>query len=385
MKNSRNMIFQLCKFVVSLSQRSNFQLHKPPLCYSITPLFFSSSPSKRSKSKPSISVSEYLISQHQFSPEAALKASLTVAYLKETQQCDSVISFLKESGFSKSHIEKVIKKIPRVLSASLENTIKPKIKIFQELCFSPSDIADIISGDPWILTRSADNRLVPSILVLKSIIGSNADVVKALKLSGWFLRHDLEKTMMPNIEFMRSCGISSSQIVKYVFSFPRFFLYKPDRIVEYVKRIDEMGFDRNSKMFLTAIRTLSSMTLENWELKLKLFKSLGFSENDILVVFRRVPQVFAVSERKIRKVTETLLSWRSHDISLVVNHPELLIYSVERRLKPRLDILEILEKKNLLHKFPSLIVACKISDKQFSEKYVVPYLNELEGKHVEIR
>uniref|UniRef100_A0A5B6YNH5 Mitochondrial transcription termination factor family protein n=1 Tax=Davidia involucrata TaxID=16924 RepID=A0A5B6YNH5_DAVIN len=183
--------------------------------------------------------------------------------------------------------------------------------------------------------------------------------------------------MMPNIELMKSCGISSSQITRYVYNFPRFFLHKPEHIKEFVKKVDEMGFDRKSKMFLHAIRAVSSMTSENWELKLELFRSLGFSEDDILLAFRRAPQVFAVSERKIKEVTKLLLSTGKFDISFVVNHAELLICSVEQRLKPRLRVLEILERKNLLLKKPSMITVFKISDEKFFVKYVSPFSKEV--------
>ncbi|KAK9271120.1 hypothetical protein L1049_026709 [Liquidambar formosana] len=259
----------------------------------------------------------------------------------------------------------------------LTRPIKPKIKIFEDVGFFPTDVAEIIASDPWILTRSADNRLGPSLSALKSVLGSNADVSKVLKLSGWFLKHDLEKTMIPNIEFMKSCGISTLQLTKFLFNFPRFFLCKPESIMDFVKRVDELGFNRKSKMFLHAIRTMSAMTLENWELKLQLFRSLGLSENDILSMFRRVPQVFAVSERKIKEVTQILLGSGNCDISYVANHPELLICSVELRLRPRLQALEILERRKLLPKKPSLTTVCKMTDKKFLNRYVLPYSNEV--------
>lgn len=369
---------QICKTLISLSHKNSPHLHKPPIpYYSISLSFFSSSIPNRKKSKSDIAVVDYLINQHQFSPEAALKASSARTYLKKPENADSILLFLKESGFAKTHIEEVVKSLPRVLSSNLASTIQPKIKVFQDLGFAPNDIGEIIASDPWVLKRSADNRLGPSILVLKSILGSNAGVVKVLKISGWFLKHDLEKTMMPNIELMKRCGISSSQIVKYLFNFPRFFLLKTESIQDFVKKVEEMGYDGKSKRFLSAIRTVSSMTEENWELKLNLFRSLGFSESDILAVFRRVPQVFALSEGKIKKVTELLLSAWSIDISYIVNHPELLICSIEHRLKPRLQVLEILEKKNMLKKKPCLTTVCKITDKKFSDKYVLPYSKEL--------
>ncbi|XP_009369665.1 uncharacterized protein LOC103959053 isoform X1 [Pyrus x bretschneideri] len=378
-KIPQNMITQINKKLILLSLTS-VELHKPPLCHSISLLFYSSSRLEKPKSKSKISVSEYLITQHQFSPEAALKAASTIAFLKSPADSSSVISFLRESGFSKTHMEDVIKRVPRILTSNLDTVLKPKFKVFQDLGFSDSDIVDIVSSDPWILWRSADNRLAPALLVLKKILGSNARVLKALKLPGWFLKYDLEKTMMSNVEVLQSYGIKSPQIIKYIFQFPRFFVHKPESIVEVVKRVDEMGFDMKSKRFLSAIRIMTSLTVDTWERKVKLFKSLGLSEDDISAVFRRVPQVFAVSENKIKEVTELLLSTGKFDISFIVNRPELLIYSVEHRLKPRLRVMEILEKKKLLGKKHNLITICKYSKQKFAELYVIPYANELEGR-----
>ncbi|TQD89452.1 hypothetical protein C1H46_024987 [Malus baccata] len=373
------MITLINKKLISLSLTSD-GLHKSPLCNSISLFFYSSSRPKKRISKPKIAVAEYLISQHQFSPEAALKAASTVAYLKSPAESSSVISFLRESGFSKTHLEDVVKRVPRILIANPDIVLKPKFKVFQDSGFSDSDIVDIVSSDPWILLRSADNQLGPALLVLKNILGSNASVLKVLKLSGGVLKYDLEKTLMSNVEVLQSYGIKSSQIIKYIFHFPRFFVHKPESIVDVIKRVDEMGFDMKSKRFLSAIRIMTSLTVETWERKVKLFKSLGLSEDDISAVFRRVPQVFGVSEKKIEEVTEVLLSTGKYDISFIVNHPELLIYSVEHRLKPRLQVMEILEKKKLLGKTPNLTTICKYSEQKFTELYVVPFTNELEGR-----
>ncbi|XVE55474.1 hypothetical protein DITRI_Ditri03aG0161600 [Diplodiscus trichospermus] len=365
----------------SLNKSSHFP--KPFSCYSISVVFFSSSATPQ-EPKPSPYLVDHFIQKHNFSPELALKAASSLISLKDPCKCDGIISFLKESGFSKSQIEEAVKRKPSILSSSLEKTIKPKFKIFRELGFPTNDVADIVSGDPWILSRSVDDGIAPSISYLKSVLGSNASVVKLLKTSAWFLKSDLQKTMMPNIEFMRSCGISSSQIVKYVFSFPRFFLHKPESIRQFVKRADDMGFDRKSKMFLAAIRMLSSMSEENWELKLKLFRSLGFSEEKIMSTFRTIPQVFAVSQRKIKEITEFLLSRKNVDISFIINHPWVLLCSVEHRLKPRLLVFEILETKNLLWRKVGLVTLYKMSENQFREKYVHPYLKELKKASIAI-
>ncbi|XP_059629861.1 uncharacterized protein LOC132272785 [Cornus florida] len=362
----------ICKSLISLSLKNSSHLNKTPI--SLFPLLFFSS----SLETP-IAVANYLNDRHKFSAETASKVSSVVKYVKRPEETDSILSFLQESGFSDTHLQRVIKNAPQVLSANLERSIKPKFKFFQDLGFSSSDVVEIVSNDPRILTRSVDNRLGPSILTLKSVFGSNMDdVSRFVKRYGRILSFDLAKTMIPNIEFiMKSCGMSWTQITRYVYNCPRLFLFKPTQIREYVKRVDEMGINRKSKMFLPAIRAIRTMSIENWELKLEVFKSLGFSEDDILSVFRRAPLVFALSERKIRAKTQLLLSTGKCDISYVVNHPFLLTLSVENRLKPRLRVLEVLESRNLLLKNPSLATVFWFTDDKFFEKYVLPYSDEV--------
>ncbi|TYJ50367.1 hypothetical protein E1A91_A01G201100v1 [Gossypium mustelinum] len=352
----------IIRSLIAFSLNKSCRSHKPISCYSISSVFFSSSPTQESRA--SLPLADHLVEKHSFSPELAVKTASSLTYVKDPRKCDTIISFLKESGFSKSHIEAVVKRKPNLL--------------YSRLGFPTHDVADIVAGDPWILTRSVDDRIAPSISDLKTVLGSNDDVLKLLKTSAWFLKSDLQKTMMPNIEFLRNCGICSSQIVSYVFSFPRFFLLKPESIKQFVERADALGFDRKSNMFLAAIRMLSSMSEENWELKLNLFRKLGFSEDDIMSTFRRTPQVFAVSERKIKQVTDFLLNRTNVGISFIISHPMVLICSLERRLKPRLLVIETLESKNLLRRKVSMTTIYKMPDKKFREKYVVPYLKELE-------
>ncbi|GLT37221.1 hypothetical protein SLA2020_115530 [Shorea laevis] len=185
----------------------------------------------------------YLINQHQFSPEVALKASSSIPVLKNPENSDPILSFLKDRGFSKSHIEEILKKKPKILCSSLDNTIKPKLGILHDLGLSQDEIAYIV----------------------------------ALKVSAWFLNLDnLEKNMIPNIEFLRGCGISSLELINSAYSFPRVLFNKPERIREFFNRVDELRVTRESKMYLYAIRMLSSMSMVNLENKLKLFRSLDF-------------------------------------------------------------------------------------------------------------
>uniref|UniRef100_A0A803NF38 Uncharacterized protein n=1 Tax=Chenopodium quinoa TaxID=63459 RepID=A0A803NF38_CHEQI len=144
-----------------------------------------------------------------------------------------------------------------------------------------------------------------------------------------------------------------------------------------MRRVDELGLGRNSKMYIHGVRAVSSMTLEKWASKVKLFETLGFSEADILSMFRRTPQVLTVSERKILEVSKLLLSSGSVDVSYLVQHSELLIYSAAFRIKPRLDIVNVLLSKNLLQKEPRPTTLCKIGNEKFIQTFVLPYASEI--------
>lgn len=306
-----------------------------------------------------------------------MKAASSIQSRINFSKIDSVISFLKDSGFSKSHLEKILTRGPNVFCSRLDTTIKPKLKFFQDQGFSQSEIADLVSANPWILRISLDCRLARSFSVLKKVLGSSANVCKALSVTAWFLKHDLEKTMMPNIEFFKSCGITDSRIANYVYIYPRFFMVYPKHMKEFVERVDELGFNKESGFYFHAIRTLSSMSSDTWEKKKKLFKSLGMSEQQMLSAFRKYPQVFAVSEPKIKKITATLLARKGMDASFIVDHPKVLTFSLEGRILPRLAVYDILMRKNLLRRELKLTYLFRLSSEEFRSKFVLPYLNEL--------
>ncbi|CAL1390410.1 unnamed protein product [Linum trigynum] len=371
---------QICRTLVTFYLRSSSHSLPTRFLDPSSVSFFSSIANKTAK-KSKISVFDYLVNQQQFSPDIASKALsiAAVKHIKTPERADSVLSYLKDVGFSRAQIETIVQKVPRVLNSDVENILKPKVQVFQDSGFAAKDVTEIITGDPWILTRSPLNRLVPSIVALKSVVGSVADVAALLKKSAWFLKLDLEATMLPNIEYVQSFGVSEEKILRFISSFPRFFLFKPEHVKEFVRRVDEMGFDRESNMFLYAVRVVSSMSPEKWEVKLKLLRDLGFSDEDILFAFKRQPMAFSTSDKKVKEVVDFLVTEANLEISSIVKSPQLLICSIEKRIKPRLMVIKALQSRNLLSREPKMNSVYKMAHALFLKKYVLPYLDKVEG------
>ncbi|GJT11736.1 putative reverse transcriptase domain-containing protein [Tanacetum coccineum] len=200
---------------------------------------------------------------------------------------------------------------------------------------SASQIADVVSADPRILTRVSIHFIERSVTVLKKVLCDKLYDSRILKNFGWFLNCDLDKTLVPNVEYMRSCGIEQSQILQLFYNYPRFLLHKEENFKQFVRRVDEMGVDRESK--------------------------LKFN-------------VFALSERKIKETAEFLRSSGRFDNSYIFRYPYVLIFSLDRRLKPRLRVLEIWEREKILEFKPVF----SISDSKFLAKFVKPHLDKFE-------
>ncbi|KAG8377381.1 hypothetical protein BUALT_Bualt08G0027100 [Buddleja alternifolia] len=310
-------------------------------------------------------------------PDFGVSSSGIGSRSENPERLDSVVSFFKESGFSNTQLEKIVKYKPELLLANVEKIIKPKFNVLHDLGLSASEICSIISSNPAILRRSINNRIIPSLSVLMGLIGSNASVAKLLRVCSWFLVTDLDKTMVPNFEFLKSCGIPMNLITQHIYYYPRFILHKPDTMRKSVDKADELGVNRSSNRYITAVGVVSSLSNDSWELKLKTFRDFGFSEDEILGVFRKAPQVFSVSEEKLRNVIGLLLATGRYNTLSIVRYPKSLMYSIETRYKPRLHVLEILEKKNLIENWPSLGAICKPSDKKFFGKFSGFYLDEI--------
>ncbi|KAL3640772.1 hypothetical protein CASFOL_015740 [Castilleja foliolosa] len=323
-------------------------------------------------------VYDFLTHNHNLSHESASQIASVLTRMKNPERSDPILSFLRANGFSITQLEKILIYRPRFLSADLENVIKPKLKLFRDYGFSADETADIISKTPLILHCSVDNKLIPSFSMLEGLLGSKSEVVKLLRVTGWFLTSDLKKTLVPNFEFLKSCGVHVDQMIKLMCRFPRLFLLKPEMMKNLVEKVDSMGVKRSSGMFIYAVRVLSSMNKEVWEIKLRTFRDLGFSENDILRVFRIMPTVFSVSEEKLMKITKVLIGTGKYDMGCIVHRPTSLLYSVEKRYGPRLQVLDVLEKRGLIKEWPSLGTLHLLSDGKFYLKYVAPYLDDEE-------
>lgn len=349
----------------------------PEKCSATSYAIYFSTRTERKSANSSV-IYELLLQKHRFSPAAALNIAAVVPQSKTPEECDSVLLYLKEVGFTRTQLEKSFAYLPNLLCASLEKTIKPKIKLFQDRGFSGEVIGSIISMDPRLLHRSASEKLIPRLDMLRSLLRSDNEVALVLKKGLWMLSSDLENNLLPNVEILKSCGVSMDQIGTICRYAPRMFLNRPETLRKFVEQVDEMGVSRSSRMFVYSVVAVGSLAKGRWEKKAQAFRDiLECTEEDILRFMKHSPQVFIVSEDKMRKVKEVVIGSGKYSVSSIIEWPKSLMYSIEQRYKPRFEVLKMLESRLLLQEWPLLPSLCLMSDRVFHNRFVKPHFDEI--------
>ncbi|KAH6827395.1 hypothetical protein C2S53_017950 [Perilla frutescens var. hirtella] len=307
-------------------------------------VYFSTSRVKRLIPSHCPEIYDVLVHKHGLSPGSASH----LPKFRSPKRADSVLSFLKENSFTIAQLEKLVIYKPRILGFTIES-IKLKLKVFQDLGLSSEEIAKMLSSHLSILHSNTSNVIIPSLSLLKGLLGSNHEVARLLRKSSWFLKADLEKVLMPNVETLKSCGIPMVRILSIPLC--------------------------STKMFLAQTRYYEEICRQG-------HRNGGFSDNDISTMFRKAPLVFSLSAKKIKNVIELVLATGKYNISDIVVCPVSLGYSIEKRLEPRLQILGVLESRNLIKKWPTLATILWYTDGKFLDRFVRPYYNEIDKEYI---
>ena len=315
----------------------------------------------------------YLINTCGLSPKYALLASKR-AHFENPERPDSVLNFLKENGFTKTHISKIARICPRVLLSDPENTLLPKIEFFRSKGASSSDLTTILSSNPHLLGRSLNKYIIPSYDFLKTVLIVDQKVLKALQRSAGA---DNANNMAPNVSLLRQVGVPHSVICSFLMNNPRTAFSNHTKFVEAVNKVKEMGFDPLKNAFVVAIQVVSIIRQPMPESKLELYKRWGWSKEVALLAFKRQPHCMLLSEEKLSKAMDFFLNKMGLSSAEIARYPLVLSFSLEKRIIPRCSVIQILLAKGLLKNDLSPSTILRFSERCFLERFVIKFQDDV--------
>ncbi|XAR54432.1 hypothetical protein NMG60_11029551 [Bertholletia excelsa] len=299
--------------------------------------------------------------------------------VESSERPNLVINFLQSSGFSQTHIKNIVSKIPSVLFSDLQKNLKPKICFFRSLGMSELDVANIFSSCPYIYRCSLKNCLVPSFDFLKNMFGEKYAISA---MQSFFLtivyKNNALNNLVPNLSSLRNNGVPEHQILKLMnrFQFVKAIVRtKPHRFNKIMSDVIGMGFSPKALLFADAL--IAKQTESIWQRKQRIYKSFGFSETQILSMFKKQPFALSRSEKSIRKPVEFFvrkLHWSPSQLSA---RPYVLTYSLEKRIIPRFSVLQVLVSRNRIKMSMGVRSILLMSEKDFISRFVQEYMEEL--------
>ncbi|XP_008809523.2 uncharacterized protein LOC103721199 [Phoenix dactylifera] len=314
--------------------------------------FFSSSTAaagdgEKSSRRPHFVV-EYLINSCGLSSTEASKASKSLAHLKSTEKPDAFLGFMRSRGFNDTSLRKIVSCYPRWLAYdaerfSLQRTIQPRLEFWARL------------------------------------LGSKDHLSKLLKNYSRFLSTSIEKTVMPNLSRLRECGISDQKTALVLRKSPILILRSPQNFGDLMERVERMGVPRSSGMFLWALWAINLISEAKLDAKLRLMKSFGWSEVEFFAAFCKSPLFVTNSEEMLSARMAFLVKEVGYEPSQVALRPKLLMHSLERRLKPRHRVMQMLEASGVPCGTKQFSTVMSPSEKLFMEKYVIPHKEKVPG------
>ncbi|KAF3521388.1 hypothetical protein F2Q69_00051023 [Brassica cretica] len=312
---------------------------------------------------------------------------------------DSVLNLFRSHGFTDSQISAIITDYPLLLTADAEKSIGPKLQLLKSRGASTSELTETISKVPRILSK--DRSLTVYYDFVKEVIEADS------KFGTLCLpKRGKQENKIRNISALRELGMPQRMLFPLLIS-NRPHICGKERFRESLKKVVEMGFDPTTPRFLEALRIVMGMNNETVQEKVNVYKRLGFTAEDILVMFKRFPIFLALSEENIlnsvetflglgfsrdeiammvkrlpasigysgetvKKKTEFVVKEMSWPLKAVALFPQVLGLSMEKRIVPRCNVFKALISKGLIKSelLPPLSSALVCTDQDFLKRYV---------------
>ncbi|CAL9060175.1 unnamed protein product [Musa banksii] len=298
------------------------------------------------------------------------KAAKTAKYHTCRKNSSSLsIEFFKQNGWSDAQVMKLTQKAPKLLRAKVETTLKPRMRSLQDMGFSVAEIVQLVSKWPTILF----NNIQPNLNFLRSLLGSNERLLKACRRNGFLLNSNLPRKIEPNISLLRECGISNERIALMVVTMPSFVVRKSKFIKEVIEHVEELGVPRDCGMFPHALLVVMNVSRSKCDATFATLKSFGWSQPDIIAILRKSPFVWKLSKKNVSDKMTFLMKEAGCELQYIIRHPVLLSLSLEKRLRPRREVINFLEQNKLLDKGHSLIYVLTLTEQKFINKFLFPY------------
>ncbi|KAJ9546267.1 hypothetical protein OSB04_025974 [Centaurea solstitialis] len=326
-----------------------------------------------SNRKPHLLLVDYLMDSLQFSKQDAISISTKskVTRLKSTINSDLVVNIFKTYGLDLSQIRQIVSSVPKILTCKPNKTLEPKIRVFHELGLSGSDLVSFIQNSPNIMWSGLDTKIMPCLQLLRQVLGSDEIVIQVMnnRTRRLFFTNNFMERLSTNVLLLQKFGLLNERIVMFVLNNPNKLIVDPTLLESKLSYVEEkLGISRESPIFIHALTAVLWYTDSEIERKMQNFRSFGWSDSDIALLFRGQPYCLTMSEANMRNKLNFYMKDLGYTPSYLMTCHAFFTLSLDKRVIPRNAMLKILREKKLVSSDkPSLITIATYNESKFLE------------------
>ncbi|KAL5708106.1 hypothetical protein ACHQM5_018937 [Ranunculus cassubicifolius] len=227
---------------------------------------------------------------------------------------------------------------------------------------------------PYLLSLSLEKNIVPFFNLVKNIVETDANVITLFRRFKVAAMNT--EVLASNVALLRDRNVPASNIEKLLVNQPRVLLRNASRFSEMVEEVEKMKFDPSEYKFLTAIHVLSALSKSSLEDKFDVYRSWGWSLDEVQYAFRMYPNCMLISRKNIMSKMDYFVNKLGYTPSSIAKQPTSLLFSSER-IVPRCWVIKVLITNGLLAKVPSLCSFLQMKVDRFCKNYISKFEKEV--------
>ena len=244
--------------------------------------------------------------------------------------------------------------------------------------FSQPALRKVITANPRVLVLESP---LPRLNFWATLLNNNKKKMLAVfSRNRGLINHDVDRIVAPKIALLKKYGLSEADIGMIAVRGQRFITRSIESMKEVLKRARELGFNSESSMYGLGVSSVSSITGVRLEEKMEFFKEYGWSKEDFLTALKKAPFFIHLKEENVREKMEFLVGRAGCEQPYIASNPLLLMFSLEKRLKPRYYFMEFLNSNGVVRK-GGLCTIIYLSEKNFIDQFVLRYKETLPKVH----
>ncbi|KAG2302678.1 hypothetical protein Bca4012_061010 [Brassica carinata] len=372
----------------------------------------------------------YLVDSLGFTTKLAESISKKVSFNNKGNP-DSVLNLFRAHGFSDSQISAIITNYPLLLTLDADKSLAPKLQTLQSRVSSTSELTETISKVPKILSKDrslsvyydfvkeimeADNsskfeprrgkqenklknvlalrdlgvpqRLLFPLLIsdlphvcgkktfqesLNKVLEMGFDPTTPKFLEALRVVKGLNKEAMEEkVNVYKRLGFAVDDIWTMFKKFPTFLTLSEKKITLNFETMRKCGLlEDEVRLVVKKFPQCIGVSEKNILNSVETFIGLGFSREDVAMMVKRLPPCIGYSVETVKKKTEFVVKEMNWPLKAVASYPQVLGYSMEKRMVPRCNVIKALMSKGLIRsELPPLSTVLVCTDQDFLKRYV---------------